>query len=263
VALINGVDACEYIEKFSRQAAPLQDPDAAYNLMFFEKAFAVENVGRGLGSFTGGGRFRYIYPGANTTFEFGNGTTVVYRNIAFAKGDFAGVTDGELFYQKFCAVPSAVPQPSPTASSTSATGTAAHTTSSNNELRTVNIAPGYPKPVATSSDNAVSGYFLDDEAYGDVAVLAVLNFQPVSSAEFQAVVQGFISEAKSSGKTKIVIDLSANGGGYILQGYVNGLDAFLNTLLIEYKDAQKRFEEISQRVTKLVTPPVRRYLLVF
>lgn len=63
----------------------------------------------------------------------------------------------------------------------------------------------------------MSGYFLD-EAYGDVAVLAVLNFQPVSSAEFQAVVQGFISEAKSSGKTKIVIDLSANGGGYILQG---------------------------------------------
>ena len=38
--------------------------------------------------------------------------------------------------------------------------------------------------------------------------------------------------------------------------YVNGPDAFLNTLLIEYKDAQKRFEEISQRVTKLVTPPV-------
>jgi hypothetical protein len=45
--------------------------------------------------------------------------------------------------------------------------------------------------------------------------------------------------------------------------YVNGPDAFLNTLLIEYKDAQKRFEEISQRVTKLVTPPVSRHLLVF
>ena len=88
MALIDGEDACEYIERFSRQAAPLQDPDAAYNLMFFEKAFAVENEGRGLGSFTGGGRFRYIYPRANTTFEFRNKTTVVYRNIAFAKGDF-------------------------------------------------------------------------------------------------------------------------------------------------------------------------------
>lgn len=38
--------------------------------------------------------------------------------------------------------------------------------------------------------------------------------------------------------------------------YVNGPDAFLNTLLVEYRDAQKRFEEISKRVTKLVTPPV-------
>jgi hypothetical protein len=37
--------------------------------------------------------------------------------------------------------------------------------------------------------------------------------------------------------------------------YVNGPDAFLNSLLVEYKDAQKRFEEISQRVTKLITPP--------
>lgn len=37
--------------------------------------------------------------------------------------------------------------------------------------------------------------------------------------------------------------------------YVNGPEAFLTTLLAEYRDAQKRFEEISQRVSKLVTPP--------
>jgi hypothetical protein len=43
--------------------------------------------------------------------------------------------------------------------------------------------------------------------------------------------------------------------------YVNGPDAFLNTLLTEYKDAQKRFDEISHRVTKLVTPPVSKLYL--
>ncbi len=43
--------------------------------------------------------------------------------------------------------------------------------------------------------------------------------------------------------------------------YVNGPEAFLNTLLVEYKDAQKRFEEISYRVTKLVTPPVSKSFL--
>jgi hypothetical protein len=38
--------------------------------------------------------------------------------------------------------------------------------------------------------------------------------------------------------------------------YVNGPEAFLTTLLAEFKDAQKRFEEISNRISKLVTPPV-------
>jgi len=36
--------------------------------------------------------------------------------------------------------------------------------------------------------------------------------------------------------------------------YVNGPEAFLATLLTEYRDAQKRFEEIYQRITKLITP---------
>ena len=38
--------------------------------------------------------------------------------------------------------------------------------------------------------------------------------------------------------------------------YVNGPEAFLTTLLAEFKDAQKRFEDIYDRISKLVTPPV-------
>ena len=37
--------------------------------------------------------------------------------------------------------------------------------------------------------------------------------------------------------------------------YVNGPEAFLHTLLAEYRDAQKRFEEIYKGITKLITPP--------
>ncbi|RDL37757.1 Magnesium transport protein CorA, transmembrane region [Venustampulla echinocandica] len=37
--------------------------------------------------------------------------------------------------------------------------------------------------------------------------------------------------------------------------YVNGPEAFLNTLLVEYKDAHKRIDEICQRISTLVTPP--------
>jgi hypothetical protein len=41
--------------------------------------------------------------------------------------------------------------------------------------------------------------------------------------------------------------------------YVNGPEAFLTTLLAEFKDAQKRFEEINIRISKLVTPSVSYY----
>ncbi|KAH8819458.1 hypothetical protein F5884DRAFT_660991 [Xylogone sp. PMI_703] len=36
--------------------------------------------------------------------------------------------------------------------------------------------------------------------------------------------------------------------------YVNGPEAFMYTLLAEFKDAQKRYEEIYQRISKLITP---------
>lgn len=38
--------------------------------------------------------------------------------------------------------------------------------------------------------------------------------------------------------------------------YVNGPEAFLYTLLAEFRDCQKRFEEIYEKITKLITPPV-------
>ncbi len=38
--------------------------------------------------------------------------------------------------------------------------------------------------------------------------------------------------------------------------YVNGPEAFLHTLLAEFRDAQKRFEDIYIKISKLVIPPV-------
>ncbi|KAF2091613.1 hypothetical protein K490DRAFT_31641 [Saccharata proteae CBS 121410] len=38
--------------------------------------------------------------------------------------------------------------------------------------------------------------------------------------------------------------------------YVNGPEAFLCTVLTEFRDAQSRYEEIERQVTKLVTPPL-------
>jgi len=52
-------------------------------------------------------------------------------------------------------------------------------------------------------------------------------------------------------------DWKSNTGSHnSTKHYVNGPEAFLNTLLVEYRDAQKRFAEISQRISQLITPPV-------
>jgi hypothetical protein len=38
--------------------------------------------------------------------------------------------------------------------------------------------------------------------------------------------------------------------------YINGPEAFLHTLLSEFKDAEKRFDDIYNKISKLVIPPV-------
>jgi hypothetical protein len=67
----------------------------------------------------------------------------------------------------------------------------------------------------------LKGYYIDDEDYSDIADLSVPSFVSLDSAEisFQATRKGFIAKAKAAGKTKLIIDVSANGGGSILQDY--------------------------------------------
>jgi hypothetical protein len=197
------MDADTYVQDFAYTASFHQDADAAYNTMFYKKAFQAGATGNGF--FYINGRVRYIYPGPNTTITFENGTTITLDNVAYVKGNFAGVTDGLSFYQEFCAVPQ--------------TSNAAEEASVDKASVAATIAPGYPPPVIITNDTIVSGYYLDGEGFDDVAVLSMLAFESESTVEFQAVVQDFIADALAAGKTKMVIDLSANGGGFILQGY--------------------------------------------
>jgi hypothetical protein len=69
--------------------------------------------------------------------------------------------------------------------------------------------------------NLINGFYIDAAGYEDVAVLQVPNFVASNSAEipFQRLTQEFIPKALADGKTKLIIDLQANGGGTVLQGY--------------------------------------------
>ncbi|KAL7621004.1 hypothetical protein AAE478_008316 [Parahypoxylon ruwenzoriense] len=200
VKLINGVDAARFIEDWINQASGNQDVDAAYNSMFFEKAFLAEN--NNLGYFQTGGRVRYIYPGNATSFTFENGTVLDLPNLARLKGNWRSVVDGPSFFNKFCA---------------GAASAEAATTIAAPEATAAPV--GYPDPVIVSSDKSISGYFIDQPGFEDVAVIVMLSFSPDDTYEFQHVAQDFFAAAVQAGKKNIVVDVQANGGGYIFSGY--------------------------------------------
>ncbi|ORY19892.1 hypothetical protein BCR34DRAFT_551887 [Clohesyomyces aquaticus] len=214
IATINGQKATEYLENWS-QYGSLQDRDALYNNVFYELAIvSLGSSSTGMGTFTGGGRGRWVYPGATTTLGFENGTSVTYNNYAKVLVSFDGVTDGTSLYKKWFTA-NKPKTTSPPASNTSSTPSATATPSA-----TSTPAPGYPPPVFRESHNLIGGYYLEGD-YSDVAVLSVPSFVSLDVAEipFQEVGQKFLAAAKAAGKTKLIVDVSANGGGTILQGY--------------------------------------------
>ncbi|KAG7040107.1 pyridine nucleotide-disulfide oxidoreductase family protein, partial [Colletotrichum scovillei] len=212
VSLINGVDASTFIQSHIFDVTANQDAESAYNSMFWSKALAAVNS---VGSFQQGGRTRYIYPGETTTFTFENGTVLELRNIARLKGDLNGVYDGRTFFERFA--PGALSPPATTSSTSKTVVSSARSTSLPSSSPTT--VKGYPKPIISSKDSIVSGYYIDEAGFEDVAVLVMLSFGPKSPAEFQSVVEAFFVAAVSDGKTKLVVDLQVNNGGYIFQGY--------------------------------------------
>lgn len=216
---IDGQDAQEFLENWA-QYGSLQDRDALYNNVFYELAtVSLGPVGSGIGTFAGSGRGRWIYPGPTTELTFANGTSRTYDNFAKVLIPFDGITDGESLYQLWFTgnqPGSETEEASPT-NSTSATPTPS-TTSSATPVPTI-PAPGYPPPLVREAHNLIGGYFLEED-YSDVAVLSVPSFVGINAQEeFQATAEQFLTAAKAAGKKKLVIDVSANGGGTILLGY--------------------------------------------
>ncbi|KAH9212186.1 hypothetical protein DL95DRAFT_509526 [Leptodontidium sp. 2 PMI_412] len=238
---VNGEELDVFMAKLAHLGF-LQDKDGLYNNLMYEMAFersvsqlSVYRILRACG------RYGYFYPGSNTTIEFENGLISTIQNYAEVVGNFDGVVDGPTLYERFCtglhrqAAPEPPPLP-PTAK------TPAH---------------GYPIPQVISSDQQVSGYFLNGTGYGDVAVLSMLSFSPSYPVEFQSVIQTLISDAKAAGKTKLVIDLSSNGGGNILTGY----DAFRQLFPHIVQDGFSRLRE--HDAFKTMSTGISRYAANF
>ncbi|KAL9620338.1 MAG: hypothetical protein Q9160_005137 [Pyrenula sp. 1 TL-2023] len=233
VTSINGQDAIEYLLDWS-QNGNLQDRDALWNNVFYELSqVLLGSSGTGTGTFSGGGRGRYIYSGPTTTLTFANGTTNNYTNFARVLKNFDGVQSGDDLYNKYFTYPQSERETdgdtysnitatiTSVAASTATSAASATSTSAPVTTTTTLAAPGYPSPVVRHSLNLNAGYYLDSEP--DVAVLSVNSFvgsgDDSVEQEFQQVNENFIADAKAAGKTKLIIDVGANSGGTILQGY--------------------------------------------
>ncbi|KAH6645224.1 hypothetical protein BKA67DRAFT_498353, partial [Truncatella angustata] len=226
VKLINGVDAATYLEGWISKASGSRDIDSAYNSLFFSKAY---NQSGSQGLFKNAGRIRYVYPGPDTRLTFKNGTEATLPNVGRIKGNWSGVTDGLSFFTKFVsgainvatstATFTTIATTITTSTATATVASTATTTATATVTPAISPLPGYPSdPVVLSSDQVVSGYFLDGD-FEDVGVLVMNSFSPDDPVEFQEKVQEFLEAAVDAGIKKLVLDVQLNGGGYIFQGY--------------------------------------------
>lgn len=211
VVEIDGRPAEAFLEELSLFGS-LQDRDALYNNLFYELAqVSLGSYGNAVGAFAGGGRGRFNYPGATTTLKFENGSSLVMENLATSGYSFSGIRSGQdiadhyltltEFSQNFAKGADVIPPArDPQAQAT---------------------PPGYPTPIQAGPLNLINGFFVDAAGYEDVAVLQVPNFVGEASAQigFQRTSKEFIAKAVAAGKTKLILDVQANGGGTILQGY--------------------------------------------
>ncbi|KAJ9136869.1 Peptidase S41 family protein [Pleurostoma richardsiae] len=224
ITMINGEDAATVIERLSLKYSSFQDPDSQWNSQFqtYATPDAIPIVGASL-----------AYLGPNLTLTYDNGEEKTEDSFAIIRAgvNFSGVATGEDFYDRFCNPEASSANAAMTAAASSTTTSASPTTSTTTSA-TVFVAPeptisGYPYPVVRDSGaNATAGYFLNGTGYDDVAVLSLLAFAPSGDFDtleylvnYQNTVADFLAKSKEAGKNKLVIDVTANGGGFVVAGY--------------------------------------------
>ncbi|KAK2592402.1 hypothetical protein QQS21_009885 [Conoideocrella luteorostrata] len=210
ITSINGQKAADFLATITKTLSN-QDPDAQYNGLFVSKAL---QVGTG-NPVSGNGAFPFnqgLWPGVDsTTLQFQNGSSKELKTLAYIPGDEFNITDGRELFQKAC-----VPRPK------KSTGGADSGPETPPPVKKPSPSPaaGYPKPNLRDPYNQINGYYLNNET----AVLFIPSFDgeelPQNQSEvFANVATKFVNDAVSDGRTKLIIDVSGNGGGVITRAF--------------------------------------------
>lgn len=210
ISQINGQNATTYLLDLASQFGLSQDIDAQWN----SQLIGYTNLASPNNPLAGSVIF--IAPNVTLTYEDGNIETQETKASLRPNIDFSKITSGDAFYDKFC---------DPNTSSNSTVAPAATSSPSKRSI-TKRATPtnGYPVPfVEEETMGTTKGFFLNETGFDDVAVLAVSGFEDNDEntylQNFQNAVQTFLSKSRATGKQRLVIDLTENGGGFIMAGF--------------------------------------------
>ncbi|KAI1640892.1 peptidase S41 family protein [Biscogniauxia mediterranea] len=215
ITKINGQDAVTFISDLNSKFSVYQDPDSQWNTQF--ATYANPDGALVVAA-------SIAFQGSSVTLTYEDGQQKSEDTFArLSSGvDFSGIKSGEDFYNRFCNPESEAAA----AAAANSTAAPAATTSAEPGAPEPTIS-GYPPPVVRDSgSNTTSGYFLNGTGYDDVAVLSVSSFAPAGNVDsleyltnFQDTVESFLSQSSQAGKKRLVIDVTANGGGFVVAGY--------------------------------------------
>ncbi|KAK3396940.1 hypothetical protein B0T20DRAFT_508139 [Sordaria brevicollis] len=189
----------------------LHDPDAQYNYVFWFSAARSKTPDKFVP-----GSYLVNYPDSHTV-RFVNGSSREFPNKALIQIDFDEIDSGEKLHKKYVEVPDG---PDPKAAFTADPAITPEEGSPMPNSR-------YPSnPVASHKYGGyISGYLLEDDHHNDTCVLAVFTFLTAHAAfpgynltkdftEARRTIRETLSSCKVDGRTRLIVDVSGNDGGY-------------------------------------------------
>ncbi|KAK5659420.1 hypothetical protein OQA88_621 [Cercophora sp. LCS_1] len=206
VSTIDGIPVVQYLERLSALVGNAHDPDARYNAILWSLAHDSS--------------YSPIDPGVHvfglddtTTVAFRNKTVRTFTNTAFVRANLTNADSAASLYREYGLGNGQVPlgwgffkrfhQDN-------------YTVSWN----------GYPRPVNQTPNGDAAGFLSTSNKLKDVAVLAIPSFVPAINPfdilsnlnpewHLWNMTIATLTQARAQGRTKLILDLQTNGGGFM------------------------------------------------
>ena len=217
ITKINGTDAIEYLSHFAAlNSRGTLEPHADWNTLMDSP---VLDVLQQTSTWDGAATF---YPGDQFSYDFENGTSLddEWLAVYYSTGGTGPLETGGDFYNFFVLgfYPASYEPPNTTTADDSSD------VSNNDPITSLNYYTiAYPDTPDVyqenlTTDGFVTGYFFPSSS---LAVLSIPTFYADEAAigSFSNTVQSFLTQSKTKGLQKILIDLQQNSGGDIILAY--------------------------------------------